>query len=125
MAVKVEIPDGSWHSTDDLTGKELEAIEKVTGTSWSLLNPLREIATYRAIVAAFTIRFLDMSDAEISDWFDARTAKELGAGIAAADEGGDLPGSYEDGLPLAAPADEPSTSSSADSQSRRGDGLPT
>lgn len=114
MAYKVEIPDGSWHSTDDLTGKELEAIQAATDTPWSVLNPFRDIAVYRAYVAAFAIRLLDMSDDALKEWFEGRSHRELEAGLKVDDSDGDLPGAFEDGVPLVE-ADEPSTTSSASS----------
>lgn len=122
VAYKVEIPDGSWHSSDDLTGNELEAIESATATPWSILNPFREIGAYRAIVTAFAIR-TGMGDADIVDWFNNRTNRQLEAGLKL-DEGDDMPGSFEDGIPKVV-ADERSTSSSASSPDHLSDGPPT
>lgn len=110
---KVQTPDGSWHITDDLTGAELEGIQTALGLSWSALNPYRDINVYRAMVAAFAIR-TGMDNSEIVDWFNSRTAKQLGAGLdIASDDDLDIPGAFQDGVPLA--KDEPSTSSSASS----------
>ncbi len=122
MPYKVETPDGAWHSTDDLTGAELEAIEKVVGTPWSILNPFKEIAAYRAIVAAFAIRD-GMTDSELREWFGARTAKQLGDGLDVATDD-DLPDEFVDGVPLAV-ADAPLTPTSASSPDHLSDGRPT
>lgn len=114
MAYKVQSPDGAWHSTDDLTGVELEAISASTGVGWAFLNPYADIAVYRAMVAAFAIR-TGMGDAEVVAWFGQRSARELGDGVSvASDDDDDLPGSFEDGLPKAT-TDEPTTGSSATS----------
>lgn len=122
MAFKVQIPDGSWHSTEDLTGFELRAIEKATDTPWSVLNPFREIDAYRAIVAAFAIRH-GMTDVELTEWFDTRTARDLAAGLKLDDADADLPELYEDGIPKAEGG--PSTPSSATSPAPLSDGPPT
>lgn len=123
MAYKVQTPDGAWHSTDDLTGFELEAIQQATNTPWSTLNPYRDIASYRAVVAAFAIRG-GMDNADIVDWFNTRTTKQLDEGLAiATDDDLDLPGTFEDGLPKA--EDVPSTGTSVDSLEHLSDGPQT
>lgn len=125
MAFKVQIPDGSWHSTEDLTGAELQSIEEVTGISWSLQNPFRNIESYRAIVGAFALR-TGMETADLVEWFNAQTARDLAAGLKVlTDEEveNDFPETYEDGVPLA--ADAPTTGSSASSGNPPGAGPPT
>lgn len=122
MGCKVELPDGSWQNTDDLNGLELEAIEKATGTPWILINPLRDLSAYRAIVAAFALRAPDVTNQEVIDWFNGRTALQLNAGIEVVVED-DLPGSFEDGIPKA--GDGPTTGSSVSSPDPLSDGPPT
>lgn len=113
-AWEVKLPDESWRHTDDLTGKELEAIEQSTGTPWVLLNPYRSMAQYRAIVSAFIIREGVMGDNELIEWFNGLKVNELRDGVKEATES--TPDTYEDGLPKA--AGEPSTGSSASSPVR-------
>lgn len=108
---EVKLPDGTWRHTDDLTGKEMEAIEQSTGEPWSILNPFRSLPAYRAIVGAFCYRD-GMSDQDLIEWFNALTVKDLTASLRIQNEP-DTPDSYQDGLPKA--ADEPTTGSSASS----------
>lgn len=111
MAFKVQTPDGAWHSTEDLTGAELESIEAVTGISWSLQNPFRNIESYRAIVGAFALRD-GMETADLVEWFNAQTARDLAAGLKVVtdDEEDDLPEEFRDGLPKGAGGTSTSTS---------------
>lgn len=113
MNFKVELPDGSWQATDDLTGAELEAIEKATGTPWSLINPLRRLGDYRSIVAAFVMRGDDMTDDELVAWFNARSTTQLAAGLVEVAADATLPGTFEDGLPLEEGGRSTSTSASS------------
>ena len=98
---EVKLPDGTWRHTDDLTGKELEAIEQSTGTPWSLLNPFRSLSAYRAIVGAFVIREGTMDDNALIEWFNSRKVKDLNEGIRLQEEP-DTPEEYVDGVPKAA-----------------------
>lgn len=123
MAYKVQLPDGSWHNTDDLTGFEVEAISDATGTPWSVLNPFRNISDYRAIVTAFAARD-EISDADIIEWFKERSLRSLDEGLKiAGPDDDDRPTEYEDGIPLAEGGT--STTSSATSPDHPSDGPQT
>lgn len=111
MAFEVRLPDGTWHSTEDLTFEELEAIERTTGEPWVAQNPYRSLGSYRAIVGAFAIR-QGMSDDDIKTWLNGLKAKDLAAGVRINDTPEeDRPEVYENGLPKAEA--EPSTGGSA------------
>lgn len=108
MPWQVLLPDESWASTDDLTVAELEAVEKAADTPWSILNPLRSIPAYRALVGAFCIR-KGMPDEETKKWFEARTQSQMLEGVKWVDTD-DLPTTFEDGIPKA--EDDTSTNGS-------------
>lgn len=114
MAFEVRLPDGTWHSTEDLTFEELEAIETTTDTPWIALNPYRSLACFRALVGAFAVR-AGIADSDLSSWLNGLKAKDIAAAVRVNnDPDADHPEVYEDGIPKAEA--EPSTSGSAGQQ---------
>lgn len=55
MAFRITLAEGSW-STDDLTLGEVVEIERETGDSWIVMNPLRSAAQARAIIRRLLAR---------------------------------------------------------------------
>ena len=75
--------DGEEMSSDDLTMEELEAIEDMTGGSWSMLNPVRSVKDAKALLVVAMIRggadkpdvekrVRSLTVADIKDAFDWR-----------------------------------------------------
>ena len=62
MAFRVTLAEGSW-STDDLTLGEVVDIERETGESWVVMNPLRSAAQARAIIRRLLARDLGIDKA--------------------------------------------------------------
>lgn len=61
---------GETYSTLDLTLDEVEALERISGEPWSLLNPIAKIGCAKAFLAVFMLRRGDDDEA---------IAKQLGA----------------------------------------------
>lgn len=77
--------DGRTYSSLDLTLDEVEAMERLSGIAWPLLNPTRNVAAAKAFLAVFMLRDGD-SDDTIMDKLGGRTLGELVGAIEWVDE---------------------------------------
>lgn len=97
--------------TDDLTLDEAILIQKETGHSWFVINPLQDPVAAKAIQTRFLAR--EYGEEEAAKRAGAMTVRELVASVKAVDD--DLPDEYEGGVPLA--EDAPTTSGSSGARS--------
>lgn len=104
--------DGKWHSSDDLTLDELDVVEKASGIGWGFLNPIRNAATARTLLALWYVKE-GRTDEEAKAAIAALTNKTLKVTFRYVDDD-DLPEEWEDGLPVPDPKDQgaPSTATS-------------
>jgi len=89
--------DGHTYSTDDLSVAQAVELEKELGRTWRELNPLGSAAEFQAFAKVCLSRDHPGDQA-------AKLAAELPLGVALAAArwvDGDLPTTYEDGLPKA------------------------
>lgn len=93
--------------TDDLTLDEAILIQKETGHSWFVINPLQDPAAAKAIQTRFLAR--EYGEEEAAKRAGSMTVRELVAAVKAVDD--DLPDEYENGIPLV--EDVPATSGSS------------
>lgn len=67
---------GSEVSSDDFTLEELEAVEKASGTPWSVLNAYREIRVAKAMLAVVLVR-LGVPDTLMVKELSALTLRDI------------------------------------------------
>lgn len=75
MSWKITL-NGDTYSSLDLTLGEVEALERISGEPWVLINPFAKVACARAYLAVFSIRN-GMSDSEVTAYVNALTLREL------------------------------------------------
>lgn len=68
--------EGQEFSSDDLTIEELEAVEKVSGEPWSMLNPIRSVASAKALLSVALIR-KGLTDEEVAEKLGSLTVKDF------------------------------------------------
>ena len=56
MSWVIRIPGGTSVNSDDFTIEDLGEIEKATGESWAIANPLRSVAVAKGFLAAAMLR---------------------------------------------------------------------
>ena len=102
MAYRITIAEGSY-STDDLTLAEVVEIERETGESWIVMNPLRSAVQARAILRRFLARDVDLDEA--TKKVDSMRVVDVAKSIEY-EPGDDRPKSHVDGLPEVDPKAE-------------------
>lgn len=102
MAFRVTLAEGSW-STDDLTLGEVVDIERETGESWVVMNPLRSAAQARAIIRRLLARDLGIDKATAKT--DAMRVVDVVDAIEP-EVKDDRPRQHVDGVPLVDPKAE-------------------
>ena len=67
---------GNTYSSLDLTLNEVEALERISGQSWALINPFTSIASAKAYLAIFAMREGQADDVVLKG-LDTLTVREL------------------------------------------------
>ena len=111
------------YNTDDLTGREILALQDYLGVPWLRFRPKGDARHALAIVATFLSRDRSEKDVEkvLDTILDHVTVRDLGDIIEHIDD--DLPDTFTDGVPDPK-AEDPGTSTSSCSPASTA-GLPT
>lgn len=76
MSWNIRIPGGQVVSSDDFLIEDLGSIEKATGESWAVLNPMRSSAVAKAFLAVAMLRS-GRTEAEVETALQLVTLKKL------------------------------------------------
>lgn len=118
MPIKVNFGGDSW-LVDDLTLAEFAKIERTTGATWTIFNPLLSSVQAAACLQAFLSRTISVEAAEAK--VAAMSIREAAECFDVVDDD-ELPAVFEEGIPKAEGETEMDGSSPAPSDS---DGPPT
>lgn len=102
MSWRITVGDLPPLDSDDMTVEELGEVERISGTPWSIANPLREVTVAKAFAAVVLLRS-GVPEKEVPARLTTLTARDLKNAFEWVEDDAEAEGEHEEPDPSAPP----------------------